>query len=263
MLETEGFTLNGVSVELGGTQILRSIDITIEPGEFVAVVGPNGSGKSTLIKLLYGAVRPSSGNVFLDGKDVSGITQKRLAQRIAVVAQERDSDQGFSVYDVVALGRIPHSTQWLGLSRKDEKIIVDAMERVDLARYRHRNFATLSGGEKQRALLARTIAQEPEYILLDEPTNHLDIHYQFELMAIVKSLDVTVVAALHDLNMVARDASKVVILSAGQVHSAGATDQALSISNIADVFAVEVAPVCHPRTQQRHLLFDLDETRDQ
>jgi len=261
MALTAGFVLEGVSVELGGSTILSSIDLTISPGQFLAVLGPNGAGKSSLIKLFYRAVKPHRGTVYLDGTDIAKIPQRELCRRVAVVAQERISDQGLTVHDMVALGRIPHRSTWFSLSRADEVIIAESLERVDVASLRHRNFATLSGGERQRVLLARTIAQQPEFLLLDEPTNHLDVRYQLELIDLVRSLEVTVIAALHDLNMVARSADRAVIVSGGAVHANGWTDNVLAVPILERVFSVDVTAVNHPASGERRFLFERDAGR--
>ena len=180
--------LQGVAVELGGCPIVAQADLVVETGEFVGLVGPNGCGKSTLLRSIYRALRPAAGLISLDGDDLWRLPAKETARRVAVVAQESPSDMDFTVEEVVALGRTPHKRPLDRDTDEDREICADALERVGMGGARERIYATLSGGEKQRVLVARALAQRSYLHLLDEPTNHLDIRYQLEILSLVRGL---------------------------------------------------------------------------
>jgi iron complex transport system ATP-binding protein len=256
-MQTTGLELCGVSVELGGAPIISAIDLSVSPGEFVAVVGPNGAGKSTLMRSIYRSVALCAGSITLEGEAIEAIAPRRLYRRMSVVTQEHGTDFEFTVGEIVALGRIPYGSSWGLVGDDDRRIIDEVLQQVEMSAFASRRFATLSGGEKQRVLLARALAQQPDYLLLDEPTNHLDIRYQLEMVELVSSLGVTVVAALHDLNLAAQHADAVVMVNAGVVHSFGLPDTVFSPDNLREVFGVRATPVAHPVTDRLQLLFDL------
>lgn len=247
----------GLSVDLGGERIVSAIDFEVEPGWFVAVVGPNGAGKSTLMRSIYRAVTPSSGSIDLEGTPIARVTSRELALKMAVVTQERGGDFDFTVGEVVAMGRIPHCSGWGSLAEADHQIIHRALDDVGVAGLIERRFTTLSGGEKQRVLLARALAQQPRYLLLDEPMNHLDIRYQLEMIEFVGRLGVTVIAALHDLNLAAQHADRVLMVADGRVHSFGPPHEVFDATSLQQVFGVRATPVVHPMTKRLQLLFDL------
>jgi iron complex transport system ATP-binding protein len=167
--------LRDVDVVLGGTTIVRSVGLEFLSGEFLALVGPNGSGKSTLLRTLYRALRPHRGVVSVDGINLWKIPPIQVARTIAVVAQERPDEFDFTVADVVRLGRTPYLARMARIGAAHDRICADALTRTGALHLAARVFHTLSGGEKQRVLIARALAQEPEILILDEPTNHLDI----------------------------------------------------------------------------------------
>ena len=187
----------------GGNDILRGVSLEVEPNEFVGIIGPNGSGKSTLLKCIYRVLKPQAGIVKLDGTDIRELSYKKSAQSIAVLAQHNYYNFEFSVQDVVLMGRSPHKRAMERDNAQDYAIVAQALETVGMADMAKRSFSTLSGGEQQRVILARALAQQTPCLILDEPTNHLDITYQLELMDIVQGLGRTVVAAIHDLNIAA------------------------------------------------------------
>ncbi|MFN8623535.1 MAG: ABC transporter ATP-binding protein, partial [Chloroflexota bacterium] len=175
----------GIGVVIDGTPILDMCDLVAPPGSMLGLVGPNGSGKSTLLRTLYRALRPVAGWVTLDDRDLWSLSARESARTTAVVAQERHDEFEFRVADVVALGRNPHKGTFDRDTDQDRAIILDAMERTGVSRFAGRVFATLSGGEKQRVLVARALAQQSAVLLLDEPTNHLDIRAQLDLLELV------------------------------------------------------------------------------
>ncbi|MEM9036722.1 MAG: ABC transporter ATP-binding protein [Actinomycetota bacterium] len=241
--------LRDVDVVLGGTTIVRSVGLELVGGEFLALVGPNGSGKSTLLRTLYRALRPQAGEVSVDGTDVWRLRAVEVARTVAVVAQERPDEFDFTVADIVRLGRTPHLGRMARIGASHDLICVHALERAGAAHLAARVFHTLSGGEKQRVLIARALAQEPSILVLDEPTNHLDISAQLEILALVASLDgVTVVAALHELNHAAAYADRVAVLNAGSLVGCGIPVEVLTPALIEEVFGVRASVGTHPDT---------------
>lgn len=224
---------------LGGTEILHGIDFTAGDRSLVGVIGPNGSGKSTLLKCIYRVLKPSKGAVFVDGQPLSEYRVRDSAKKIAVLAQHNFYNFEFTVQDVVLMGRAPHKRALERDSAADFKIVHEAMERVGVAPLRDRLFSTLSGGEQQRVLLARALAQQTPCLILDEPTNHLDIKYQLELLDLVRSLDRTVIAAIHDLNIAAMYCDTIFVMQSGHIVAAGAPRDVLTRSLIRSVYEVD------------------------
>src|SRR5699024_2533265 len=178
--------------------------VTAGPGEVVGLIGPNGSGKTTLLRMLYRALTPTAGIVVLDDQPIGDMPSRALARAVAVVVQDSAGDLPLSVTDTVLLGRTPHLRSWQRESGSDIEIAAEALQRVGATYLAHRDFSELSGGEKQRVLIARALAQQATHLLLDEPTNHLDIHYQHEVLRLIRELGVTTILVLHDLNLAAR-----------------------------------------------------------
>lgn len=196
-------TTQQLQAVLGNAQILRGIDFEANDGEFVGIIGPNRQRKSTLLRCIYRVLSPSGGAVYLDGKELSHYRVKESAQKIAVVAQHNYYNFEFSVQDVVMMGRAPHKRALDRDTMQDFQIVHQALKTVGMEEFENRSFSTLSGGEQQRVILARALAQQTPCLILDEPTNHLDIKYQLWLMDIVKGLEQTVISAVHDLNVAA------------------------------------------------------------
>ena len=220
--------------------IVDAISFDVRPGEMLAIVGPNGAGKSSLLRCLFRAHRPLAGSVRLDGEDIWRMAPRAVARKIAAVLQETSADFPFTVRDVVSLGRIPHQAGLTADTAHDASQVDHALEHLNLAGFGRRSFASLSGGEKQRVLVARALVQEPGLLILDEPTNHLDIRHQLEILELVKGLGMTVITSLHDLDLAARYADRVVILAGGRLVADGLPEAALSPPAIRDVFGVEV-----------------------
>ena len=228
-----------VRAVLGGSQILRGVDLRAERGELVGVIGPNGSGKSTLLKCIYRVLKPSGGAVWLDGRALSEYSYKESARRVAVVAQHNYYNFDFSVQDVVMMGRAPHKRALDRDNAQDRQMAARALETVGMADFARRSFATLSGGEQQRVILARALAQDTPCLILDEPTNHLDIKFQLQLMDIVKRLDRTVIAAIHDLNIAAMYCDRLYAVKEGCVVASGRPEEVLTPELIRTVYEVE------------------------
>lgn len=228
-----------VKMAFGSKQILKGIDFTLRNKEFVGIIGPNGSGKSTFLKCVYRVQRPTAGRIRFNGRDLDELSYRESALQLAVVAQHNVYSFDFSVLEVVLMGRSPHKKLLQRDNLEDYQIARKALAVVGLADFEERSFATLSGGEQQRVILARALTQQTECLVLDEPTNHLDIKYQLQIMDIVKSLDLTVVAAVHDLNIAAMYCDRLVAIKEGQVVGAGTPRQLLTEKFIYDMYEVK------------------------
>ena len=239
---------------LGGSQILRGVELQVGQKELVGVIGPNGSGKSTLLKCIYRVLRPSGGAVYLDGKALEGYSFKQSARRVAVVAQHNYYNFDFSVQDVVLMGRAPHKRALDRDNARDYQMAAQALETVGMSAFAGRSFSTLSGGEQQRVILARALAQDTPCLILDEPTNHLDIKYQLQLMDIVKGLDRTVVAAIHDLNIAALYCDRLYAIKGGEIVGSGTPKEVLTPDFIRQVYEVD-AKTYTDETGQLHILY--------
>ncbi|RYH01595.1 ABC transporter ATP-binding protein [Salipiger sp. IMCC34102] len=222
----------------GRPAILRDIGFDLAAGRTLGIVGANGAGKSTLLRLLYRYHRPHTGTVRIGGDDIWRLTARDTARRVAAVLQEQPTDFALTVREIVALGRTPHRSGLASGGARDAGIIAASLHRLDLAPMADRLFGTLSGGEKQRVMVARALVQEPQVLILDEPTNHLDIRHQLEVLALVRGLGVTVVLSLHDLNLAAGLCDDVLVLSGGTALAFGAPDAVLTEDNVARAFDI-------------------------
>lgn len=234
-----------LSFAYGNHTIFQQLDFDIESGCFISIVGPNGSGKSTLLKNLSSALSPQTGAVFLDGQDIFQMNKKNLARQMAVVPQDNRIDFQFSVWETVLMGRLPHQKRFSGENGRDLAVSRWAMELTNTWHLRDRLITNLSGGELQRAVVARALTQEPRVLLLDEPTSHLDLQHQFELLELLKTLNetkgLTVIAVLHDLNLAAQFSQKVMLLNRGSIMALGTPGEVLTLQNIKDVYQIEAA----------------------
>jgi iron complex transport system ATP-binding protein len=246
--------MEGVTVEAAGARIVDDIRLTVPDGAFVGLVGPNGSGKSTLLRCAYRALRPDAGAIRLGGDDVHTMPPTAAARVLAALPQESAAEFDFTVAEVVAMGRLPHRDR---TARTDHDICARAMDSTGVAHLADRGFLALSGGEKQRVLIARALAQQPRVLVLDEPTNHLDIAHQLEVLSLVRAGGPTVLAALHDLNLAAAHCDLLYVIADGRIVASGTPEDVLRPALLAEVFGVRAHPVRHPATGTVQLLFDL------
>ncbi len=244
-----------VAVDLSGRRIVRDVALEAAPGEVVGLIGPNGSGKSTLLRTVYRMLRPAAGLVTLGGDDVWRLSAKEAARRTAVVVQETTGEFEFTVHEVVLMGRTPHKGRLERDTHADTEIAEAALARVDMTPFAERAFTTLSGGEKQRVLIARALAQEPRLLVLDEPTNHLDIRFQLEVLELVRGLSVTTLVTLHDLNLAAAYCDRLYLLSEGCIVASGTPDEVLTPALVGAVFGIEAIHTRHPVTGRLQLAF--------
>ena len=229
----------GISYGTRDREILYEISLRAEAGEFVGIIGPNGSGKSTLLKNLYKVLRPRAGRAFLMGEDLLAMSGREMAQRLAVVVQEHESGFDFTVEEVVRMGRHARKGLLEADNGQDRSLVDRVLRLTQLEEVREQSYTTLSGGEKQRVLIARALVQDTPCLILDEPTNHLDIKYQLQLMELVRVLGRTVVAAIHDLNLAALYCQRLYVMKAGRVAASGTPEEVLTPELLREIYEVE------------------------
>lgn len=240
---------------LGENHILKGLSIHANKREFVGIIGPNGSGKSTLLKCIYRTLKPSIGTIFLDNKNIKEFSMKESAKKMAVVSQHNNYNFDFTVSDMVLMGRAPHKKFIEKDNAEDYKIMKESLSKVGMLSYANRNFSSLSGGEKQRIILARALAQNTECLILDEPTNHLDIKYQLQFMATVKKLGITVISAIHDLNIAALYCDKIYAIKSGKIVSYGTPKEVLTEELIKSLYEVDAKVMVDKETDTLNIIY--------
>ena len=242
--------IEGLSVSYGLRRVLHAISLDVHAGEVLALIGPNGAGKSTLVRAASGVIPVQGGRVGVNGDDLLALPAMRRARYLAVVPQAASLPPAFTVWETVLLGRTPYLNFLGQVSSKDEEIARLALQKVDALDLAERRVGELSGGEQQRVLLARALAQSTPILLLDEPTVHMDLQYQVHLMEIVRTLaradNLVVLIALHDLNLAARYADRVALLVAGEIKAVGTARQVLTPEIISTAYHLPVKVIPHP-----------------
>jgi iron complex transport system ATP-binding protein len=233
-------TIKSLTFGYNGSMILDGLNLVVEDSEVLGLVGPNGSGKTTLIKCIDKILKPK-GSILIDGRDIDTVSRTDLAKRLGYVPQSSSTPLATTVFDTVLMGRRPHIS-WR-VSDSDLDKVADILELLHLEYLAMRDFSQLSGGQKQKVLIARALAQEPEVLLLDEPTSSLDMKHQLEVMetisSLVKEKKISAVMALHDLNLASMFVDKLAILKGGKIYAAGEPIDLLNAKNIRDVYGVE------------------------
>jgi iron complex transport system ATP-binding protein len=243
-MEAPGIELEGVSAGYGREDVLREVFLRVGEGRLCAVLGPNGAGKSTLVRLLSGALPPRQGRVLLQGEDLAGLDRRAVARKVAVVPQSVEVALGFSVREVVEMGRAPHQGSWMQASERDRAAVDRALAACELDAVGHRPVASLSGGEQKRVAIARALAQEAPVLLLDEAGAHLDVRHSIIVHELVRReltrRSLTCVAVLHDLNAAARYADRVALLKAGRIVAEGTVEEVMTYRRLTGVFETEL-----------------------
>ncbi len=238
------YRLHNVYFSYGKREVLQNLNFIIHPGEVLGIIGPNGSGKTTLLKILGGFFKPSKGVVWLGEKNLSGISSKQMARNVAVVPQEHSLVFPYTVMEVVLMGRYPHLDGWTFEGKEEIRIARQAMGRMDIEHLRHRFFFELSGGEKQRVIIARALTQQPQILLLDEPSTFLDLHHQVGILRMLNGLNVktglTIVMISHDLNMASQFCQRLLLLNEGKVSVIGNPEEVLTAEKIREIYRCEV-----------------------
>lgn len=235
----------------GDTNVVHELSLHIEAGAITVLVGPNGCGKSTLLRGLSRLLKPVSGSVMLDGRDIHAMKAKDLARQLGILPQSPTAPEGLTVHELVAQGRYPHQSWFQQWSEKDERIVQEALDTTNLSLFADRAVDTLSGGQRQRAWIAMALAQQTDILLLDEPTTYLDLAYQMDVLDLLDDLNVagrTIVMVLHDLNQAARYADTMVALRGGQIVAQGKPAQVMTPDTILQVFGLKAEVVADPVT---------------
>jgi iron complex transport system ATP-binding protein len=251
MAETR-LEINNVRFSYTDTVTIEDITFSVQKGEFIGIIGPNGCGKSTILKNIYRALAPDSGSMMLDGESIALMRYRETALKLAVVGQENDVPFDFLVEEIVAMGRSPHKKLFDPDTVEDARIVRHALEHLGMADMAKRSYRNLSGGEKQRVLIARVIAQESDFLVLDEPTNHLDVSYQLQIFDFVKrrssEVGVTALAAIHDLNMAALYCDRLYMMKEGRIVLSGTPEEVLTPEVIFSIYGVRCDTAVHPVT---------------
>jgi iron complex transport system ATP-binding protein len=233
--------VHGLDFTYKNINVLKDVGIGLNKGEVLSIVGPNGAGKTTLLKCIVGIVKPNKGTILIDGKDGSRMKRLDLARCIGYVPQSSPSKFPIIVFDAVLMGRRPYIA-WKP-SKKDLQVVADVLRSMDIEEVALRDFDQLSGGQKQKVLLARAVAQDTDYLLLDEPTSNLDLRHQMEVMEMISSMvkkkEMAAILAMHDLNLASRFSDRIVMLNSGKIFCTGKPLQVMTIENIRSVYGVE------------------------
>ena len=243
-----------IKMEIGNNQILKGVSIDSKSREFIGIIGPNGSGKSTLLKYIYRTLKPNNGCIMLGRQDISKMSVKESAKKLAVVAQHNYYNFDFSVGEVVLMGRSPHKKSLEPDNSEDYDIVNESLEKVGMLGFKNRSFSTLSGGEQQRVILARALAQQTPCLILDEPTNHLDIKYQLSLLNIVKSLNLTIISAIHDLNIASMYCDRLFVMKNGRIVGMGTPQEVLTKEFIKEIYDIDVE-IVYDSKGDMHILY--------
>lgn len=235
--------------------ILKNVSLTVSKGEFIGIIGPNGSGKSTLLKNIYRALKPQKGTILLDGEELYQLHPKKAARKMGVVGQENVVPFDFKVEEIVAMGRSPYKRLFSPDTPDDKKIVFLSLKQIGMEEMAKRSYSQLSGGEKQRVIIARVLAQQPEILILDEPTNHLDVRHQLKIFDLIKNLDVTVIAAIHDLNIAALYCDKIYVLKNGEIYQSGPPEKVLTPQLIYEVYDIKTDVAIHPKTKKATITY--------
>ncbi|MEQ8200752.1 MAG: heme ABC transporter ATP-binding protein [Syntrophomonadaceae bacterium] len=238
------FNILDVTCTYGDAPVLQDASLQIHSGDLVGIIGPNGSGKSTLLRAMSRVLQPLHGKVLLDEEDIYRVPAAQIAKKMAVVVQEQGLSFPFTVRDLIMMGRIPHLKRFAREGRRDIEVVEEAMDLTDTAKLADRQINELSGGEKQRVLLARALAQEPRILLLDEPTSYLDLNYQIEIMQLLAKLrsqyGLTIIMVLHDLNLASRYCDYLILIKQGSIHAIGPPHHVITADMIKEVYGCEV-----------------------
>ncbi|MGB3209991.1 MAG: ABC transporter ATP-binding protein [Desulforhopalus sp.] len=253
------FTLADISFTYGTTPVLRDINLTVQPGKFYGLVGPNGCGKTTFLDLLTGCKKQRAGSIVYRGQPLSGYSKRDLARQLALVPQEFDTGFGFTVEEIVLMGRHPHIDRFAAPSTEDWLFVDQAMDAIGITDLRYRYTNNLSGGQKQRAVVARALAQDAPVLLFDEATSSLDVKYTLQIFNIARHLvqneGRTVIAVIHNLNLAAAYCDRIIFMKDGQVTRHGPTAQTMTAETIAEVFDVRAKVSVDPFNKARQVSF--------
>jgi iron complex transport system ATP-binding protein len=253
------YQIEGLSFAYAGIAAVDDISLDLPPGRFYGIVGPNGSGKTTLLDLLTGLKHPDSGSINFRERPLQSFKRRDLSRQLALVPQEFDTGFGFTVEEIVLMGRHPHIDRFAAPSEKDWKAVDQAMVAIGISDLRHRYTDTLSGGQKQRTVVARALAQETPVLLFDEATSSLDVKYTMQIFNIVRQLvrkeSRTVIAVIHNLNLAAAYCDHIIFMKEGRLQQQGPTAETMTAATIAEVFDVQAQVAIDPYSRVHQVSF--------
>ena len=255
-------SIQKISAGYGDKVVLSDVNMDIDAGDFVGLIGPNGSGKTTLLRVISKVLKPFEGRVLLNEEDIKTVSRSVIARSMAFLTQEISLNLPFTVRQMTLMGRFPYLSQYGKESDEDIAIAEDAMKLADVLHLADRFITEVSGGERQRALIAMCLAQQPDILLLDEPTNHLDIGHQLAVLDLIRKLNrqtnMTVVAVFHDLNIASEYCDKIMVLDEGQVAEFGTPKEVLTSEMILKVYRAKVVTEVNPVSQKPHIVIAAD-----
>lgn len=251
--------VNNLHYSIEGKEIVKGVSLKLDQKRFRTILGPNGCGKSTFLKNIYRVYKPTEGEIYLDEKPRKSYSLKQSAKERAVVAQFNNLAFDCSVYDVVRMGRTPHLKRMEREHKSDLELVDKAIAEVGLTEKKNQSYLSLSGGEKQRVVLARAIAQQPSLLILDEPTNHLDIRYQLTILSIVKRLNINVLAVLHDVQRAYKYSDYIYLRKDGKFVYEGTPGEVITERNIKDVYDVDCKII---KEDEKHILINYEDRKE-
>jgi len=253
---TPTISADNISVKYGDHHVIEKFSLAVDQGGFIGILGPNGCGKTTFLRAISRILKPDQGAVFIEGLDAESYDSRALAKTIGCVGQETDVAFPFTVREIVLMGRYPHIGKLAPLSGKDLAIADEAMKTTNTFHLADRLITEISGGERQRVLIARTLTQQPKILLLDEPTSHLDINHQIEIMDLIRDLTpkITVIGVFHDLNLASYFCDRIVLMKQGKILAVGTPLEVLTPEKIRESFSVGMMVSTHPFTGKPHLI---------
>jgi iron complex transport system ATP-binding protein len=248
-------TVKQLSWRVNGQSILKDISCQFNHGQMIGVIGPNGAGKSSLLRCIYRVSKPSAGHITFKDTNIWDISAREYARLMAVVLQEGGQNFDMSVSQLVAMGLTPHKGLFSVTSQSDHQQVAEAIRHVGLIEHADQSIQSLSGGEKQRALIARAIVQRPQILVMDEPTNHLDIKFQIQILELVRSLGITVIVSIHDLNLASAMCDQLLVLNHGQLVSQGSPEEVINETLLNKVFGICASVSKHPQTAKPNICY--------
>ncbi|WP_035054223.1 ABC transporter ATP-binding protein [Carnobacterium pleistocenium] len=248
-------TIDNVSVSVASRKIIEGVSLQVSKNQFVGLIGPNGCGKSTLLKSVSKILEPNKGVIMLGDENVQELSNKQLAKKMGFVGQFHQVNFDFSIRDMLLLGRSPYKGLMERENASDYEIVEKVLLQLDLEKIADRSFLSLSGGEKQRVILGRTLVQQPKFLVLDEPTNHLDINYQLSILKTVSALPIGVLAALHDLNLAARFTDYLYAMKDGRILKEGRPEEVLTQEVIKELYEVDCRTYTNPISAKQTIEF--------
>jgi len=255
-------SIENISAGYDSKLVLRNVSMNVEAGRFIGLIGPNGSGKTTLLRVISGVLAPKDGRVLLKNAMLQKIGRRNLAKTLACLSQDFSLDLSFTVRQITLMGRSPHLSKIAKETRRDFEIAENAMKLADVSHLAQRLITEISGGERQRALIAMCLAQEPKVLLLDEPTSHLDIAHQLSALDLIRKLNrqtsMTVIAVFHDLNLAAEYCDKLLVLNRGRVETFGSPEDVLTADMILKVYGAKVQILQNPVSNKPHIVLTAD-----